>query len=480
MDTRTPCSPPERAPLYAKARVIIDEGLDSCAHARADLSVAHTATVTSVKQFQEMMVQAHTEEVMSEQISWKCPRCGVLLGYHDTQAKQAVSPDGVAEYRRGRYRCGQCGEEYVPADELNDLERTSFTLDAREAMVTKASGETYRDVVDDVGPSLVVSRQTVARTVTEVAGWCEAEQEQALAGAFGDLEKPGPLPSGEGNVLASSWEEKELPADAAICLSADGGKVRTCEKKADGSLEWREARVATVGVTSGGKQIPRKKAGGKLYLGRVMTAMQTIALLAAAYLGLPAELRALPVFFIADGGPWWEWVSAYLPRAVQILDIFHAGEKCVAAAKLCFAEDAEEVRRWDKHIREWLMEKGGVEKVTDALSQACPDASIKPAVHHEVQLCIAYLQEHRHRMRYSEFAAMGWSIGSGVVESAVDQVMAERLRLSGMKWRIDHADDMMCVRSAVLSGEMPAVIQRRKDACRERTARYLEPLQQAA
>ena len=480
MDTRTPCSAPEREPLYAKSRVIIDESLDSCAHAGADLSVAHSATVTSVKRFQEMMVQAHTAEVMSEQISWKCPQCGVLLAFHDTQVKQVVSPEGVAEYQRGRYRCGQCGEEYVPADEVNDLERTGFTLDSREAVATNASGETYRDVVEGVGPSLVVSRQTVARMVTEVAGWCGAEQEQALAGAFGDLEKPGPMPSGEGNVLASSWKLKELPADTAICLSADGGKLRTCEKRADGSVEWREGRVATISVTSEGKQLPLEKAGGKLYLGRVMTTMQTIALLAAGYFGLPAELRGLPVYFIGDGGPWWEWVSAYLPKAVQILDIFHAGEQSVKAAKLCFAEDPAELGCWHKHIREWLLEKGGVEKVIDALSQACPDASLAPVAHHEVQLCIAYLEGHKHRMRYSEFAAMGWSIGSGVIESAVDQVMAERLRLSGMKWNIDHADDVMCLRSAVLSGEMPAVIHRRKDACRQRAARYLEPLRQAA
>ncbi len=480
MNTRTPCSPPAREPLYEKARGLIDTCLDASASAGADLSVTRAAVLVAVSGFQEMVVGAATQATMSEAIPWQCPRCHTLLAYHDTQGKKVVFPEGVADYERGRYRCGRCGEEYVPADELNDLEQTGYTLDAREVLATEAAGESYRSTVEEVGPELAASRQTVARVVSEVAGWHKEEQEVTVKGQLGDRDQPGEMPSGEGVALSGQWQEKELPQGAAFVLSMDGGKVRSNQHKPDGDLEWKEGRVATGMVVAAGEQLPREKAGGKLYLGRVLSAEKMMEILAVAYLLLPGWLRALPLAFVADGGPWWEWVGVHFPQAIQILDIFHAGEHCTQVAAVCYAPGSARLAQYRQHIRDWLRQPGGLEAVIADLYRHRPSQLADPKGHHEVLKLVRYLREHRHRMRYWEYEAKGLPIGSGCIESAVDQVMAERLRRSGMKWNVAHADDMMCLRAAVLSGELPAIIARRKAACRQRIQCYLEPLRHAA
>lgn len=479
MQIRTPCSPPDPSVLYEKAKGMIDRCVGSSLTAGADLSVARQAAIEATQDFQAMVTQATASAAMSQVIPWKCPRCGVLLGYHDTQQKKVVWPEGVVDYYRGRYRCGRCGEEYVPADELNDLERGGFSLDAKEAVATEAGGGTYRQAVDDVGPELPVSRQTAARIAEEVAGWHKAEQQASTEGVLGDRDEPGPMPTGEGIPLASTWQAKELPADAAVCVSVDGGMIRTCEKGADGDLEWKEGRVGTLSVVSEGRELPREKAGGKLFLGRVLTARQMVELLSVAWALLPQAVRMLPLVFVADGGPWWEWVSVYFPNAVQILDIFHAAEHCVKAAVCCFGERSGEVQRWRAQAQGWLKEPGKLEWMIGELYRARPSVVSDRKGHHEVLKAIRYLRQHRHRMRYWEYEEKGLPIGSGGIESAIDQVMVTRLRGPGMKWNLAHADDMLCLRGALLSGEIPAIIQRRKAACREKIRRYLEPLQQA-
>ena len=395
------------------------------------------------------------------------------------------------DYRRGRYRCAGCGKEYVPADVLNCLvksgetgkENTGYTLGARMVIAGDAAGEAYAPTSEGVKPEIQVSRQEVARIAAEVAD-CRIEEEAGtVAAKLGGRETPGPMPTGEGVALGSSWQEKELPEGPACCIGLDGGRFRTCERGKDGKFEFREGRVGTITVTSKGEQLPKEKAGGKLYLARVallFSVEKMVELLFAAYMTLPARVRGLPLVFIGDGGPWWEWVSVHFPQAVQILDIFHAGEHCVAAAVWCFGEGSDTVGQWRADIRERLKRPGGLEEVIAALYRGRPNVVENPKTHHEVLNAIRYLREHRHRMRYWEYEKAGLPIGSGGIESAVDLVIEERLRERGRRWRLENADRMMCLRATVLSGELKPLFQRRRQAALEAGRAFFEPLQHAA
>ena len=54
-------------------------------------------------------------------------------------------------------------------------------------------------------------------------------------------------------------------------------------------------------------------------------------------------------------------------------------------------------------------------------------------------------------MNYAEQRDRGCPIGSGIVESACKQIVSERMKLSGMRWKHPGAQHVMTLRSILLS-----------------------------
>jgi len=80
-------------------------------------------------------------------------------------------------------------------------------------------------------------------------------------------------------------------------------------------------------------------------------------------------------------------------------------------------------------------------------------AQFKNWQHERVDLFIAYLTKHRHRIvNYSYFQAEGISIGSGTIESTVKQIGA-RIKLTGAQWKSENVPQVLLHRCAYLNGE---------------------------
>ena len=56
-------------------------------------------------------------------------------------------------------------------------------------------------------------------------------------------------------------------------------------------------------------------------------------------------------------------------------------------------------------------------------------------------------ENHNHKMDYARYAANGWQIGSGQVESACNTVINARLAGSGRRWRILGSDGVCHLRA---------------------------------
>ena len=56
---------------------------------------------------------------------------------------------------------------------------------------------------------------------------------------------------------------------------------------------------------------------------------------------------------------------------------------------------------------------------------------------------IGYFDRNRGRMRYDEYLAAGYPIGSGVIEGACRHLVKDRLERSGMRWHPDGAQAML-------------------------------------
>ena len=64
----------------------------------------------------------------------------------------------------------------------------------------------------------------------------------------------------------------------------------------------------------------------------------------------------------------------------------------------------------------------------------------------KVAKVLAYFKKNKARMRYAEWKREGFMIGSGVVEAACKTLVAQRLKLSGMRWGAHGAQAILTMR----------------------------------
>ena len=63
-----------------------------------------------------------------------------------------------------------------------------------------------------------------------------------------------------------------------------------------------------------------------------------------------------------------------------------------------------------------------------------------------VEQVLRYFRTNKARMRYAEWKRGGFMIGSGVVEAACKTLVAQRLKLSGMRWSHHGAQAILTMR----------------------------------
>src|SRR5438128_11774785 len=61
-------------------------------------------------------------------------------------------------------------------------------------------------------------------------------------------------------------------------------------------------------------------------------------------------------------------------------------------------------------------------------------------------------QQRKERMRYAQFRSQGLFVGSGVVEAGCKTIIGQRLKQSGMRWTVNHANAIIALRCSQLSG----------------------------
>jgi hypothetical protein len=67
-----------------------------------------------------------------------------------------------------------------------------------------------------------------------------------------------------------------------------------------------------------------------------------------------------------------------------------------------------------------------------------------------------YFEGNRDRMKYDEYLAAGYPIGSGVVEGACRHLVKDRMERTGMRWLPSGAQAMLDLRATYLNGDWDA------------------------
>lgn len=367
--------------------------------------------------------------VLEGLLGWRCQEaeglagceCGREMRYKGQQERSQETWAGRITWRRGYYYCESCRRGRYPLDEALDIGPGQFSGGLQQGlcrlgaeMPFAAAAASFTELT-----GVSVSPREVER-LTESRG-------QALEGRLQD--EAGP----EGVEPAATPGTWAVALDAARVRFEDGwhevkaGVVFRAEPQWDGSgvAGGRAAAQSYVAETG-----PMEQAGERLYWEAVRRGID------------PAEDL---VVCLGDGAPSnWSQFQLHFPRRVEVLDWYHATEHLWAAAKDRLGEDAAQVSAWVEARKEELWE-GGVEAVLTALRAGGATSEIH------------YFETNRSRMRYGEFRARGYPIGSGTVESACKRVIGARLKQAGMRWSKAGAQAVLNLRTQLLSGRWDAI-----------------------
>lgn len=266
--------------------------------------------------------------------------------------------------------------------------------------------------------------------LAELAGWdlddetvrrlCHTEAARATASR-------GARPTAE--VFAAAAGDSEVQVDA--------GKVNT----RDG---WRDVKVAVFARRSRGQ--PSCAAEWDRRKLPAPAARSVVAAVEEASLFGPrcgAEARRLglddptALSVLGDGAEWiWNLAAEQFPGASEALDIYHGAEHIAAASKAVFGEGSAEAGSQAGRGRQRLLEDGyeGVIGWVGEVSGVMPAGGDGAAL----GSLLNYFAGHRDRLNYALRLRRGQSIGSGLVEGSIKQLLNRRLKQTGAQWQVGH------------------------------------------
>lgn len=272
--------------------------------------------------------------------------------------------------------------------------------------------------------------------------------------------------------------ERELPeapeGPSVQQVSVDGAMVPLVHK------EWAEVKTLAIGTV----QEPVLKKGeweihtGDLsYFSRLANS-ETFARLATVETHRRGTEKAGLVCAVVDGADWEQkFIDLHCPNAVRILDWGHASEYVVKAGQAAFGTGTAAVSEWlGNQLHE--LKHGDPQKVLGELRRLLDEplgpggSRLEGEALETVKASLEYLEKRQDQIRYAEFLAAGYPIGSGAVESANKLVVEARLKGSGMHWARENVNPMVALRTIACSDRWeeawPEISERLRQEVKER------------
>jgi hypothetical protein len=156
--------------------------------------------------------------------------------------------------------------------------------------------------------------------------------------------------------------------------------------------------------------------------------------------------RAREVVAVNDGATWIVpgFTDYHCPTAPTILDLGHAKSYVRIISQAAFGAETAAAAAWYGAAGDRLEQAGGDALLRDiaALHRTHPPDE-------EASKAVAYLTARRDQMRYPDYRAAGWPIGSGMVESGHKVVIEPRLCGAGRHWARHNVNPLCALRTVV-------------------------------
>jgi hypothetical protein len=141
-----------------------------------------------------------------------------------------------------------------------------------------------------------------------------------------------------------------------------------------------------------------------------------------------------------------------LSRAIGVLDIWHVTEYLWKLAYCFHPEGSNEAEAFvETYLRKLL--EGDVGRVIGGIRQMATKRKLSKHKCEKAQQCLNYFAQRREYMKYDEYLAAGYPIGSGVVEGACRHLVKDRMEQTGMRWRIAGAQAVLSLRAIYVNDD---------------------------
>lgn len=264
--------------------------------------------------------------------------------------------------------------------------------------------------------------------------------------------------------------EKPIPPTLYVGIDGTGVPIRPEElvgrpgKQPDGSARTREVKLCVIWSAEGRNElgIPIRDHGSQTFSAAIESAASNDTNdISSDFARRTIREATRRRFFeaerqvaIADGAPWiWNLFHEHFPKAIQILDLFHAKEHLYDAAKAIWPNREENYHYWLER-RETELDSGQINRLIRRLMIHADHCE-------EARKCANYFLNNKHRMNYQKFRRAGLSVSSGVVEASCKRTIGLRLKRSGMRWTCSGANAIIALRCALLSKRLDTFLEHR-------------------
>lgn len=371
--------------------------------------------------------KAHEQAAGADEAGKMECRCGRSARFKGYRGHDVVMMSATLRVQRRYYYCRLCDSGFCPADVRLGLCGSAYTGQVQHQVARlcalapyAVAAETFADLCG-VCVSASHCQQIVEWVDTAAAAYLREQARQAFADQ---------VPSG--------------PAVGVLYVEADGVHTPVIGG-------WREMKV---GVCF------EKNARGVRVGKRYVSHLGTAEAFGEAWYAMAAHRgaeRARRVVVLGDGAHWiWNQAQMHFPQAIQILDLWHALERLWEVGRAAFGgEDSPRLRAWVE-AQKSLLEGGKAEallRALETLQGKHPDCV-------EIGEALTYYRNNQCRMDYPRYRSLGLDVGSGAAESGCKQVVSQRLKGAGMRWREAGAAAIARLRCLMLSLQWNEVASR--------------------
>ncbi len=368
-----------------------------------------------------------------------------------TRRSDIVTRFGKVSIMRACYRLGRAGRTIFPLEVSLGIEN-GFTPAAASrigkhfASCGSSQARTIEMIEDQMGTKIGPEKLRSLIGTLFVSMECYREESQ--------VEK----------LITLIQKAQESGKTPVLSLSRDGVSL--------GIAPWGYFEMASVACISvlvdGDKQ-------GTVYLGCVPETNQVTLTNQLTSL-LQETIRRcgdnLPdVVYVSDAGKietaYWVntlrrfYVDGKRIKITRVVDYYHASLRLTTIAdSLRLGANDPKRKEWLEHARWLLLQPGGHGRVLRSIAKMKEIYGFKRSCSEDAKTAERYLRRYRRFMDYAQLKSLGYSIGSGIVESACKQIVSERMKLSGMRWKKQGAQETISLRCILLSGVWDVVFSK--------------------